>query len=343
MALPVMAQSVSFPAPSHVPVMLDHVLRALAPKDGGLYADGTFGAGGYSRGLLEAADCRVLAIDRDPQAIRTGANLLAAYPGRLTLIEGRFADMETLLAEHSVTALDGVALDIGVSSMQIDEAERGFSFSKDGPLDMRMSATGATAAELVNTLDAESLTRIIAVLGEERRARAIAAAIIKARVPAPVLTTRALAHIVERVLGPQRKPHGIHPATRTFQALRIEVNRELEELGEALCAAERLLKPGGRLAVVTFHSLEDRIVKRFFAARSSDAPQASRHRPEITPQAPKSFELLFKGHQEASEAEIARNPRARSAKLRAGQRTSAPAHPYAPDDLGVLSLQSGHR
>ena len=319
-----------FASTAHIPVMLAEVLEALAPRDGGIYLDGTFGAGGYSHALLLAGSTIVYGIDRDPAAIRGGELLLAGFPGRLTLIEGRFAAMEELLARHGVAALDGVALDVGVSSMQIDEAERGFSFLRDGPLDMRMEQRGASAADVVNHCDEADLTRIIGVLGEERRARAIAAAIARARLAAPSLTTRGLAAIVERVLGISHKPGAIHPATRTFQALRIHVNGELEELSQALSAAERLLKPGGRLAVVSFHSLEDRIVKRFLTARGQPQRQVSRHLPAADAAPARSFELLFKGHAEATAAECAANPRARSAKLRAGRRTAAAAHPYDP-------------
>ena len=262
----------------HVPVLRAEMLEALDPKDGEIHVDCTFGAGGYSRAILEAADTRVCAIDRDPQAIAAGAALVAAFPGRLTLLQGRFADMEALLSRFGIDRVDGVVLDIGVSSMQIDEAERGFSFAKDGPLDMRMSREGPSAADIVNAAPYVQLIRIIGVLGEEHNARAIARAIEKARAKSPILTTLALAEIVSKATG---GPKGrIHPATRTFQALRIHVNRELEELAEGLAAAERLLRPGGRLAVVTFHSLEDRIAKRFLAIRAGQTGGPSRHSPE---------------------------------------------------------------
>ncbi len=323
----------------HRPVMLAEVLSALTPRDGGIYVDGTFGAGGYTRAILGAADCTVLAIDRDPDAIKGGAALVAAFPDRLTLVEGRFSDMEDLAHQSGVTAIDGAALDIGVSSMQIDEAERGFSFAKDGPLDMRMEQSGPSAADVVNQAEADHLTRIIGILGEERKARAIAHAIVKARAEAPILTTLELVRAVERATGRQRPQDRIHPATRTFQALRIYVNRELEELGYALAAAERLLKPGGRLAVVTFHSLEDRIVKRFFAERSGKLPSPSRHMPGRGEGEEARFIPVFRGHQEASEAETAENPRARSAKLRAGERTAAPALPLNLEDIAVPSVE----
>lgn len=322
--------------------MLAEVLSALAPRAGGIYVDGTFGAGGYTRGLLAAADCKVLAIDRDPDAIKGGAELAAAFPDRLTLVEGRFSDMESLTMRSGITMIDGAALDIGVSSMQIDEAARGFSFAKDGPLDMRMEQSGPSAADVVNAAEAEHLSRIIFVLGEERKARAIANAIVKARSEAPILTTHALVRAIERATGRQRPQDRIHPATRTFQALRIYVNRELEELGYALSAAERLLKPGGRLAVVTFHSLEDRIVKRFFAERSGKLPAPSRHMPGRDEGDEARFVPVFRGHQEASAAETAENPRARSAKLRAGERTSVPALPLNLEDIAV-PLVEGRR
>ncbi|MFZ5671824.1 MAG: 16S rRNA (cytosine(1402)-N(4))-methyltransferase RsmH [Pseudomonadota bacterium] len=323
----------------HRPVMLAEVLSALAPRDGGIYIDGTFGAGGYTRGILTAADCRVLAIDRDPDAIKGGAALAAAFPDRLTLVEGRFSDMENLARRFGITMIDGAALDIGVSSMQIDEAARGFSFAKDGPLDMRMEQSGPSAADVVNGAEADHLTRIIGILGEERKARAIAHAIVKARAEAPILTTLELVRAVERATGRQRPQDRIHPATRTFQALRIYVNRELEELGHALAAAERLLRPGGRLAVVTFHSLEDRIVKRFFAERSGKLPSPSRHMPGREEGEAARFTPVFRGHREADDTETAANPRARSAKLRAGERTAAPALPLNLEDIAVPSIE----
>ncbi len=313
--------------------MLAEVLAAVGPRDGGIYVDGTFGAGGYTRAILDKARCKVVAIDRDPDAIRAGQTLKQNYAERLTLIEGRFGDMQALLAD--VTAVDGVVLDIGVSSMQIDEAARGFSFMRDGPLDMRMSQEGATAADAVNTLAPEQLSRIIHIFGEEPRARAIARAIVRARTDEPITTTGALVAAIEKATGRQRPQDRIHPATRTFQALRIHVNGELDELVEALHAAEKLLAPGGRLAVVTFHSLEDRIVKRFFTSRAGKLPSASRHLPEARMPPPPSFELPFKGHLEASAAETARNPRARSAKLRAGIRTQAPPMPSIAGEIGV--------
>jgi 16S rRNA (cytosine1402-N4)-methyltransferase len=289
----------------HIPVMLAEVIAALAPRDGGIYVDGTFGAGGYSRAILEFADTRVYAIDRDPEAIAGGSALLAAFPKRLTLIEGRFSDMERLLAACGVTRVNGVAFDVGVSSMQIDDPARGFSFAKDGPLDMRMGKEGPAASDIVNGYEQEKLTRIIGVLGEERKAKAIARAIVAARRERPITTTRQLAEIIEAVMA--RRPGQIHPATRSFQALRIYVNRELEELAEALMASERLLAPGGRLAVVTFHSLEDRIVKHTLRGLE---------RVDVL------VRVLTKKPVVAGDEEIDRNPRARSAKLRAAERVA---------------------
>jgi 16S rRNA (cytosine1402-N4)-methyltransferase len=326
----------------HKPVMLAEVLTALAPRDGGIYVDGTFGAGGYTRGLLTAAQCKVLAIDRDPNAISGGAALLADFPDRLTLVEGRFSDMEELAHRFGITMIDGATLDVGVSSMQLDEGSRGFSFAKDGPLDMRMAQQGLSAADVVNRAEADELTRIIGILGEERKARAIAQAIVRVRTSEPIVTTQALVSAIEKATGKQRPQDRIHPATRTFQALRIYVNQELEELALALSAAERMLKPQGRLAVVTFHSLEDRIVKRFFAERSGKLPAASRHMPGREAASDARFTTVFKGHQEPTAAEMTQNPRARSAKLRAGERTSAPALPFDRESLAVPPIEGRH-
>src|SRR5262245_34222836 len=323
----------------HRPVMLAEVLAALAPRDGGIYVDGTFGAGGYTRGLLAAARCNVLAIDRDPQAISDGAALVADFPDRLTLVGGRFSDMENLAARFGITMIDGATLDVGVSSMQLDEAARGFSFAKAGPLDMRMEQAGLSAADVVNRAEADELTRIIGILGEEHKARAIAQAIVKTRKEEPILTTEALVGAIERATGKQRPQDRIHPATRTFQALRIYVNQEREELALALSAAERMLKPGGRLAVVTFHSLEDRIVKRFFAERSGKVPISSRHMPARETASAARFTPVFKGHREAGPTETAQNPRARSAKLRAGQRTEAEALPLDLAEIAVPLIE----
>jgi 16S rRNA (cytosine1402-N4)-methyltransferase len=326
----------------HVPVMLPEVLAQLSPRGSGIYVDGTFGAGGYTRAILESAACRVFAIDRDPDAIRDGQRMVDRYSGRLALLEGRFSDMEALLQQQGVASVDGVVLDIGVSSMQLDQAGRGFSFLRDGPLDMRMAQSGPTAADAVNTLPQETLSNIIYVFGEEPKSRSIARAIVAARAEAPITTTFELVRAVERATGRQRPQDRIHPATRTFQALRIHVNGELDELVEALHAAERLLAPGGRLVVVTFHSLEDRIVKRFFTSRAGKLPSGSRHLPDVMHGLDPSFELPFKGHLGASEEEARVNPRARSAKLRAGIRTASPPMPPIADEIG-LTVPPGTR
>jgi 16S rRNA (cytosine1402-N4)-methyltransferase len=306
---------------AHVPVLLAEVVAALRPRDGALYLDGTFGAGGYSRALLDAAVCRVVAFDRDPTAIRAGAALATAANGRLTLIEGRFSEMETLLKPLGVDAVSGIALDLGVSSMQLDDATRGFSFRVDGPLDMRMSQDGESAADLVNRLSEAELTQVIRDYGEERFARRVARAIFATRKTAPITRTGELAALVRRSVPDSGT---IDAATRTFQALRIAVNDELGELDRGLLAAERLLAPGGRLAVISFHSLEDRRVKSFLRGRSGHAPRGTRHLPAMRERAP-SFRLLTTKPVTPSEVEIARNPRARSARLRAAERTDAPA------------------
>jgi 16S rRNA (cytosine1402-N4)-methyltransferase len=303
---------------AHVPVMLNEVLEAIEPRDGARYVDGTFGGGGYARGLLEAANCSVLGIDRDPDAIARGEHLAAQYGGRLALVQGNFSEMDSLLAESGQTPTDGVVLDLGVSSFQLDEAERGFSFREDGPLDMRMSRTGQSAADLVNTADEKALTDILRRYGEEHQARRIARAVIAAR---PLTRTRELADVVSAALGPAAKREPIHPATRTFQALRIYLHDELGELERGLSAAERVLKTGGRLAVVAFHSLEDRIVKRFLSERSRPAA-GSRHAPEPRNRTPQTFRLVWHGVRTPRLEEIARNPRARSARLRAAERVA---------------------
>lgn len=309
---------------AHIPVLLSEVLEALRPAAGEVYIDGTFGAGGYSRAILESAPCRVIAIERDPMAFAGGQQMVAQFGGRLTLVPTTFSDMERAARDAGFTHVDGVVLDIGVSSMQLDDPERGFSFLREGPLDMRMSQAGPSAADVVNSADEETLADILYEFGEERRSRAIARAIVKARTDAPITTTKALAGIVERVLGRPRKDDK-HPATRTFQALRIHVNDELGELERALGAAERLLSPEGRLVVVTFHSLEDRIVKRFLQERSGKVPGLSRHMPvshaAITEP---SFRILNTRGVKPNEKETEANPRARSARLRTGIRTHAP-------------------
>ncbi|HMB78041.1 MAG TPA: 16S rRNA (cytosine(1402)-N(4))-methyltransferase RsmH [Kiloniellaceae bacterium] len=328
----------------HVPVMCAEVLEALAPRDGAVYVDGTFGAGGYSRAILDAADCRVVAIDRDRNAIAAGQDLVRRYDPRLTLVEGRFSAMSSLLPPVCTAGVDGIALDLGVSSMQLDEAERGFSFSADGPLDMRMegaeSRDRASAAEVVMSRSEEELSDILFHYGEERKARQIARAIVAARRVAPIERTAQLADIVRRVLrrGGKRTPGESDPATRSFQALRIYVNDELEELHLGLEAAERLLAPKGRLAVVSFHSLEDRIVKTFLQDRSGGSPRASRHAPQsLSPcqldgeGRSATFTVLFRGARRPGDEEIRVNPRARSARLRAAERTTAPAAEARPD------------
>jgi len=323
----------------HIPVMLSEVLATLQPKDGDLVVDGTFGAGGYAEAILKAADCKVIAIDRDAEAFALAGDLTDAFPGRLIAMLGRYSEMESLVASEGVTQVDGVALDLGVSSMQLDQPERGFSFAKDGPLDMRMGPDGPTAADLVNALSEKELADIIYIFGEERRSRAIAKAIVGRRAEAPITRTGELADIVVGVLG-RKRDDTKHPATRTFQALRLYLNAELDELAKGLCAAERLLKSGGRLVVVTFHSLEDRIAKRFFASRSAAGPKGSRHLPDAGGEdfAP-SFQLINRRPLEPGNDEIRRNPRARSARLRAGERTEAPAHPLDLAALGVPGLR----
>ena len=325
--------------PRHVPVMLDEVMQALGPKSDAIYVDGTFGAGGYTRAILEAADCRVVALDRDPAAIAGGQELAAKFVGRLTLVEGRFGVMSEHLARLGLEKVQGVVLDVGVSSMQLEEAVRGFSFMRDGPLDMRMSQAGQSAADVVNTYSPEMLAKVIFLFGEEPRSRAIAKAIIAQRLLAPIVTTIDLVKAVEKATGPQRVKDRTHPATRTFQALRIYVNAELEELVDALHEAEKILDIGGRLVVVSFHSLEDRIVKRFLTMRSGKTPEVSRHMPGTIQQVRPSFELLFKGHLDPSEEEAKRNPRARSAKLRAASRTAALAWPDSRGDLGIPRVE----
>lgn len=311
------------PDAPHTPVMLAEVLAALEPRAGGIYVDGTFGAGGYTTAILDKAECRAIGIDRDPTIIERARALEARYAGRLRLVEGRYADMEALVGNDGATGVDGIALDLGVSSMQLDEPERGFSFRHDAPLDMRMEQSGETAADFVNSRDEAELARIIFTYGEERRARAVARAICVARGEAPITTTGRLASIVRATV--RKGTSRIDPATRTFQALRIAVNDELGQLERGLEAAERLLKAGGRLAVVSFHSLEDRQVKTFFKAHSGESSRGSRHMPEVATQSPDpAFKLLFRGARQAGEAETDTNPRARSARLRAAIRTTAP-------------------
>lgn len=306
----------------HIPVLLDAVVGALEPAPGAWILDGTLGAGGYSRALL-GRGANIVALDRDPTAIAAAADLAATSEGRFRAVESRFGRLDEVASQFAPEGLDGVVLDIGVSSMQLDQAERGFSFQKDGPLDMRMSLSGPSAADVVNRLKAGDLARILSFLGEERQAGRIARAIEARRAERPFERTLDLAQLVGRVVGRAPKDK-IDPATRTFQALRIYVNDELGELANALLAAERALKPGGRLVVVTFHSLEDRIVKRFLRDRS-EPPSGSRHLPDIAAR-PLSFTARNKAVG-ATDAEIAANPRSRSAKLRSGVRTEAPVPP----------------
>jgi 16S rRNA (cytosine1402-N4)-methyltransferase len=318
-------------AGGHRPVMLEEVLTALNPRDGAIYIDGTFGGGGYSRAILEAADCRVCGIDCDADACDRGKELAADYAGRLTILQGRFGDMERLTAAEGIGPVDGVTLDLGVSSFQIDQPERGFSFSKDGPLDMRMGGDGPSAADIVNSESEQALADIIYRFGEERLSRRIAKAIVAARSEETITRTTQLAKIVRGCYptrgGPSRSGKDmIDPATRTFQALRIYVNDELGELSRGLVAAENILGEGGRLAVVSFHSLEDRIAKQFLRERSGAMPSASRHAPQIQNEAPApSFALMVRRAIRPGKTEIQENPRSRSARLRTAERTGAPA------------------
>ncbi|MDQ8727805.1 16S rRNA (cytosine(1402)-N(4))-methyltransferase RsmH [Bradyrhizobium sp. LHD-71] len=318
----------------HVSVLLTQAIRLLAPEGDGIYVDATFGAGGYSRAILAIPGTQVIGIDRDRTAIAAGFDLVDRSDGRLELVEDRFSELAEVCRAQGRDAVDGVVMDIGVSSMQLDSAERGFSFRLDGPLDMRMGHDGPRAADVIAAAPAKDLARIITVLGEEKFARPVARAIVEARKEAPIATTRALADIVSRVV--RQRPGEIHPATRTFQALRIFINEELDELQAALRGAEEILKPGGRLVVVSFHSLEDRIVKTFLAERSRTGG-GSRHQPEVH-HAPPSFKVLTKRPLVADDEEIAANPRARSAKLRAAERTDAPPQRSEGGELGLPSL-----
>jgi 16S rRNA (cytosine1402-N4)-methyltransferase len=303
----------------HVPVMMQEMLEALAPRDGGRYLDGTFGGGGYAQAILGRAACTVWAIDRDPEAIGRGAALLARHPGRLHLVQGCFGDMLVLLRTRGVTSLDGVVLDLGVSSFQLDDPSRGFAFRHDGPLDMRMGGDGPTAADLVNGLPEQELADILFHFGEERLSRRIAHAIIRARTASPITTTAELANLIRTVVPQERS--GIDPATRSFQALRVRVNDELGEIERALAAAASLLAPGGRLVVVAFHSLEDRLVKRFMITASGRAPSPSRHDPRgLAPRETPAFRLLTPHALRPTGDEKSANPRSRSARLRAIER-----------------------
>ena len=322
--------------PAHVPVLLGPLLAAVAPVTG-IWLDGTFGAGGYARGLLDAGADLVIGVDRDPQALKMADAWAEQYGARLRRIEGRFSELD----RHAGVPLDGVVLDLGVSSMQLDQAERGFSFQKDGPLDMRMGDKGESAADIVNGLLEGALADLLYVYGEERASRRIARAIVAARAAAPITTTLRLAEIVSGCL-PRPKPGQAHPATRSFQAIRIAVNAEFSELADGLAAAESALKPGGRLAVVTFHSLEDRIVKRFFQLRSGKESHSNRYAPVRQTDAPR-FEIITRRAVTADGAETDRNPRARSAKLRIGRRTEAPAGRVPPEALDVPLIQTKGR
>ncbi|HEU4827040.1 MAG TPA: 16S rRNA (cytosine(1402)-N(4))-methyltransferase RsmH [Dongiaceae bacterium] len=317
-----MTEAATDKAAPHRPVLLAEVIEALSPRDGAIYVDGTFGAGGYSRALLEAAQCTVFAIDRDPDAVKGAAPLIDRYPGRLHILQGRFGNMFALLGARGIDAVQGVALDLGVSSMQLDQAERGFSFRFEGPLDMRMERAGRSAADLVNELAERPLADLIFTFGEEKKARRIAKAIVAARALAPISTTQHLAEIVRRAIGPAHDR--IDPATRTFQALRIAVNDELAEIDRGLGAAERLLAPGGRMAIVSFHSLEDRRVKQFLRERAGRNPKASRHLPVRDVEAKPTLRLIAPGGIEPGADEVKANPRARSARLRVAERTDAP-------------------
>jgi 16S rRNA (cytosine1402-N4)-methyltransferase len=315
----------------HIPVLLGQILTHVAPVKG-VWVDGTFGAGGYARGLLDAGADRVIGIDRDPTALATAADWAGAYGDRLQLRLGTFSTLDSLAG----TALDGVVLDLGVSSMQLDQAARGFSFAKDGPLDMRMGDDGPNAADLVNSLGEEHLAANLFQYGEERASRRIAHAIVAARAVAPITTTLRLAELVARCL-PRPKPGQSHPATRSFQAIRIAVNAEFSELAEGLAAAERALKPGGLLAVVTFHSLEDRIVKRYFQLASGGEAQSNRYAP-ARPETAARFELVTRRALSPDAAEVAANPRSRSAKLRIGRRTALPARQLDAAQLSVPQI-----
>jgi 16S rRNA (cytosine1402-N4)-methyltransferase len=316
----------------HIPVLIDAILATVAPV-GGVWLDGTLGAGGYTRALLDAGAARVIGVDRDPLALNMAAGWAGGYGDRLRLVQGTFSQLDELAGEP----LDGVVLDLGVSSMQLDQPERGFSFMKDGPLDMRMSQSGPSAADLVNSADEAALADVLYHYGEERASRRIAHAIVAARTAEPITTTARLAEIVAKCL-PRPKPGQSHPATRSFQAIRIAVNTEFSELAEGLAAAERALRPGGLLAVVTFHSLEDRIAKRFFQLASGHEANANRYAPakaDITAR----WELVTRRAVAADDAEIARNPRSRSAKLRVARRTAAPAQIIDPAELGVPQIR----
>ncbi len=326
-----MAGAIPFTDKPHIPVLLRPLLAAVAPISG-VWLDGTFGAGGYTRGLLDAGADKVVAVDRDPLAFEMAVDWAAQYGDRLVMQPGVFSRMDDYAQD-----LDGVVLDLGVSSMQLDQADRGFSFMKDGPLDMRMSQQGESAADLVNTATEAQLADILFHYGEERASRRIAKSILKARAEAPITTTLRLVEIIESCL-PRPKPGQSHPATRSFQGLRIAVNAEYEELFQGLMAAERALKPGGQLAVVTFHSIEDRMVKRFFQARAGKTGRANRYAPELEQEKPQ-FTLKTRKAIGPDEQEVRENPRARSAKLRVAVRTDATAGEIDPRAVGMPQLR----
>ena len=325
------AAAATTPHDPHIPVLLAPLLRTVAPVSG-VWIDGTFGAGGYARGLIEAGAERVIGIDRDPLAHEMAAAWLDKFGGRIALYQGNFAEMDAVASD-----VDGVVLDLGVSSMQLDQAERGFSFMKDGPLDMRMGQDGPSAADIVNEASESALADILYTYGEERASRRIARSIVAARKIAPITRTLELAGIVETCL-PRPKPNQSHPATRSFQALRIAVNDEYGALMQGLMAAERALKPGGLLAVVSFHSVEDRMVKRFMQARAGQTGRANRYAPELETEAP-AFEIVTRKAVGPDEDELAANPRARSAKLRVARRTDAPAGEIEAGQIALPQLK----
>ncbi|MBJ26914.1 MAG: 16S rRNA (cytosine(1402)-N(4))-methyltransferase [Rhodospirillaceae bacterium] len=313
----------NYNASEHIPVMLPEVLTSLALRDGGTYFDGTFGNGGYSRAILKSAKCKTICIDADPDALENGKDLLIEYPEQIKLVNSNFAEMESIAKSIGENFIDGITLDLGVSSAQLKDAKRGFSFMRDGPLDMRMGQTSKTAADIINQASEEELRLIIHKYGEEKQAKRIARAICLKRKNKPISSTLQLANLIKSSIGQPR--NSIDSATRTFQALRIVVNDEIEQLRKGLISAERILKSGGRLVVVSFHSLEDREVKKFFNSRSGNEPTQNRHIPDTAIKKPQpSLRLLFKGAQSPSEAEIKNNPRARSARLRAAERTETP-------------------
>lgn len=318
----------------HIPVLLAEVITALKPSHGGVFVDGTFGAGGYTRAILATENTRVIGLDRDPSALRAAESVVADFPDRFTFREARFSDFDAVCRNLGHDAIDGVVFDIGVSSMQLDQPERGFSFRTDGPLDMRMERSGTSAADLVNHADEETLAAILYRYGEERDSRRIARAVVNDRVMSPFTRTKPLADLIGRIV--RGAPKGVHPATRTFQALRIAVNDELGQLLSGLEAGERMLREGGVLAAVTFHSLEDRIVKRFLARGAGRTEGGSRHRPDPGPRQDASFTLPGRQPVAPSDDEIAQNPRARAAKLRWAVRTAAPAL-GADEDIRALT------